>query len=58
VGKGVRGGDCIQIVRNQYGQECGKIIYESKRTNAFSKEWIEKLKADMRSTGSDFGCLL
>lgn len=58
VGKGVRGGDCIQIVRNQYGQECGKIIYESKRTNAFSKEWIEKLKADMRSTGSDLAVIV
>lgn len=58
VGKGVRGGDCIQIVRNQYGQECGKIIYESKRTNAFSKDWIEKLKADMRSTGSDLAVIV
>ena len=33
VGKGVRGADCIQIVRSNFGQECGKIIYESKRTN-------------------------
>ena len=32
VGKGVRGADCIQTVRNNFGQECGKIIYESKRT--------------------------
>jgi hypothetical protein len=44
VGKGVRGADCIQIVRNNFGQPCGKIIYESKRTQAFSNEWIEKLK--------------
>jgi len=42
VAKGVRGADCIQIVRNSFGQECGKIIYESKRTNAFAAEWIEK----------------
>lgn len=28
VGKGVRGADCIQLIRNQYGQECGRIIYE------------------------------
>jgi hypothetical protein len=52
VGKGVRGADCIQTVRNNYGQECGKIIYESKRTRDFSQEWIEKLKADMRSQGA------
>ena len=32
VGKGVRGADCIQIIRNNFGQECGRIIYESKRT--------------------------
>lgn len=53
VGKGVRGADCIQTVRNQYGQECGKIIYESKRTKSFAGEWIEKLKKDMRSLGVD-----
>jgi len=52
VGKGVRGADCIQTVRNNFGQECGKIIYESKRTRDFSQDWIEKLKADMRSQGA------
>jgi hypothetical protein len=52
VGKGVRGADCIQTVRNAYGQECGKIIYESKRTQSFSPEWVEKLKTDMRSQGA------
>jgi hypothetical protein len=52
VGKGVRGADCIQIVRNNFGQECGKIIFESKRTRDFSPEWIEKLKTDMRSQGA------
>lgn len=49
VGKGIRGADCIQTVRNNFGQECGKIIYESKRTKDFSNDWIEKLKKDMRS---------
>lgn len=58
VGKGVRGADCIQTVRNQFGQECGKIIYESKRTKDFSKDWIEKLKADMRSQGADVAILV
>ncbi|WP_346318532.1 DUF2130 domain-containing protein [Chitinophaga sp. YIM B06452] len=58
VGKGVRGADCIQTVRNQFGQECGRIIYESKRTNSFSQEWIEKLKADMRSQGADVAVLV
>jgi len=58
VGKGVRGADCIQIVRSNFGQECGKIIYESKRTNAFANEWIEKLKADMRSQGAEIAVLV
>ncbi len=58
VGKGVRGADCIQTVRNSFGQECGKIIYESKRTKHFDKGWIEKLKADMRSTGSDIAVIV
>lgn len=52
VAKGVRGADCIQTVHNKSGQECGKIIYESKRTQFFSQDWVEKLKADMRSQGA------
>jgi hypothetical protein len=58
VGKGVRGADCIQTVRNSIGQEAGKIIYESKRTTAFAAEWIEKLKADMRSQGADIAIIV
>jgi hypothetical protein len=58
VGKGVRGADCIQTVRNNIGQEAGKIIYESKRTTAFAAEWIEKLKADMRSQGADISIIV
>lgn len=58
VGKGVRGADCIQIIRNQFGNEAGKIIYESKRTKDFSNEWIEKLKADMRTTGADVAVIV
>lgn len=58
VGKGVKGADCIQTVRNKLGQECGKIIFESKRTKDFSPEWVEKLKADMRSQGADVAVLV
>lgn len=58
VGKGVRGADCVHHVRNQFGQECGKIIYESKRTKDFSMEWIEKLKKDMRSIGVDVAVIV
>lgn len=58
VGKGVRGADCIQTVRNQFGQECGRIIYESKRTKDFAGDWIEKLKKDMRSLGVDVAVIV
>lgn len=58
VGKGIRGADCIQLVRNNFGQECGKIIYESKRTAVFSHDWIEKLKADMRSQGAHIAVIV
>lgn len=58
VGKGVRGADCIQTVRNNLGQECGRIIYESKRTKDFSHDWIDKLKADMRSQGAEIAVLV
>nr|WP_126971451.1 DUF2130 domain-containing protein [Gynurincola endophyticus] len=58
VGKGIRGADCILTVRNQFGQNAGKIIFESKRTKNFDKEWIEKLKADMRSTSSDLAVIV
>jgi hypothetical protein len=58
VGKGVRGADCIQTVRNHIGQECGKIIYESKRTEAFTAEWIDKLKKDMLAQGADIAVIV
>ena len=58
VGKGVEGADCIQIVRNTSGKECGKIIYESKRTKGWNGNWIDKLKADMRNRGADVAILV
>ena len=58
VGKGIRGADCTLTVRNASGQECGKIIYESKRTKNFESEWIEKLKNDMRQQGAQVAILV
>lgn len=46
VKKGQRGADVVQIVRNEFGRICGKILYESKRTKNFDKNWISKLKED------------
>jgi hypothetical protein len=58
VGKGVEGADCMQTVRNHIGAECGKIIFESKRTKAFQNVWIEKLKTDMRSQQADVAIIV
>jgi hypothetical protein len=58
VGKGIKGADCIQVVRNASGKECGKIIYESKRTKDWSNSWIEKLKNDMRTSAADVAILV
>jgi hypothetical protein len=58
VGKGVRGADCVQTIRNQFGQECGKIIYESKRAQHFANDWIEKLKAEMRTQGAEVAVIV
>jgi hypothetical protein len=58
VGKGVEGADCIQSVRNNLGQDCGKIIFESKRTKTFNNAWIDKLKTDMRNKQADVAILV
>jgi hypothetical protein len=58
VAKGVKGADCVQLVQNNIGQLCGKIIYESKRTKAFTNEWIEKLKRDMRAQQADVAVIV
>ena len=58
VGKGVEGADCIQVVQKQAGNECGRIIYESKRTKTWSNSWVDKLKADMRNQNADVAILV
>lgn len=58
VGKGIKGADCIQTVRDNTGNLCGKIIYESKRTKAFTNEWIDKLKTDMRAQNANIAVIV
>ncbi len=53
VPKGVKGADAIHTVRNHIGLDCGTILYESKRTKAFSNEWINKLKVDAVTAKAD-----
>ncbi len=49
VGKGVRGADVRQVVFSQGGRPCGVILWESKRTKAWSDDWLQKLKSDLRA---------
>lgn len=58
ISKGVRGGDCVHVVKDNFGNECGRILYESKRTKTFSKEWIVKLKDDMRLKQAEIGVIV
>ena len=58
VSKGIRGADCVQTVINQSQEICGKIIYESKRTQNFAGDWIPKLKSDMLAAGADVAVLI
>lgn len=58
VGKGIKGADVIQNVKNHLHQECGQIIYETKRTKTFSSEWIEKLKMDQRRMGAEMAVIV
>lgn len=58
VGKGVEGADCILIIRNSLGNECGKIIFESKRAKSWNNVWVEKLKKDMRLKQADLAVLV
>ncbi|HRN80646.1 MAG TPA: DUF2130 domain-containing protein [Ferruginibacter sp.] len=58
VGKGVKGADCILTVRNNRGDMCGKIIFESKQTKDWSNAWTDKLKNDMRQQQADIAILV
>src|SRR5262249_57731053 len=48
VPKGVSGADVIHRVLGRSGRECGIIVWESKRTKAWSDGWLQKLKDDQR----------
>ncbi|MEM1235048.1 MAG: DUF2130 domain-containing protein [Pseudomonadota bacterium] len=53
VGKGVRGADCLQAVGG-----AGAIIWETKRTQNWSRDWPGKLKDDQRREGAEVAVLV
>jgi len=58
IAKGKRGGDCVHHVKDAYGNLCGKVLYESKRTKNFGTDWTSKLKEDIRLTQADIGVIV
>lgn len=58
VPKGMRGADVIQTVRAKSGALSGSIIWESKRTKAWSDLWITKLKDDQRMARADVAVIV
>lgn len=58
VKQGARGADILHVVTSQSGRPCGTIIWESKRTKAWSDGWIKKLKEDQREEKAEIGVIV
>ena len=58
VGKGIKGGDVLQIVKSPNGSDCGSILWETKRAKNWSGSWIPKLKQDQRDARADLAIIL
>jgi hypothetical protein len=53
VPKGEHGGDVLQRILNSGGIRCGTILWESKRTRQWNKDWLAKLRDDQRAAKAD-----
>lgn len=53
VAKGMKGGDVIQEVWDNTGNNNGKILWELKNTKAWSESFVDKLRADKRAINAD-----
>jgi hypothetical protein len=58
VPKGEFGGDILHKVLSPSGQQCGTLIWESKRTKNWSDGWLAKLREDKRAASADFAILV
>lgn len=58
VDKGIRGADIKHTVRSPLGSECGVILWEIKRTKAWTEGWIQKLKDDLRETKANIPVII
>lgn len=58
VAKGEFGGDVLQRVVSQTGQQSGAILWESKRTKNWSDGWLTKLREDQRTSKAEMSVLV
>jgi hypothetical protein len=58
VPKGEHGGDVLQRVVNLLGQECGTILWETKRTKNWSDGWLAKLRNDQRTVKAEISVIV
>lgn len=58
VSKGTKGADILHHVRTKTGQECGTIIWETKRTKAWSNNWAGKLRDDQRAAKAELAVMV
>lgn len=58
VPKGVKGADVIHRIIDRSGRLCGQIVWESKKTKAWSEGWIQKLKDDQRLIKADLAVIV
>ena len=58
VAKGEFGGDALQRVFTQNGQNSGSILWESKRTKNWSDSWLTKLREDQRTAKAEIAVIV
>lgn len=58
VPKGEFGGDTLHVVRDSSGRECGRILWEFKRTKVWQAGWLSKLRGDQRSARADLAVIV
>jgi hypothetical protein len=58
VAKGEHGGDVLHRVAGSFGQSCGTILWESKRTKNWSDGWLIKLREDQRQAKAEIAIIV
>jgi hypothetical protein len=55
---GVKGADISQTVRTREGREVGTVLWEIKRTKAWSEPWVKKIHENMVDAKADVGVIV